>query len=113
MKTDFPLLKKWYEITSWIMDTCEKYPKSVRFTFSDRIINTSMDILDGLTTAIYEKNRAHILAKVNTYMEKIRIYMRLSMDKRYISIKQHEFISKEINEAGKMLGGWIKRGKTI
>ena len=93
------------------MDVCAKYPKSVKFTFSDRIINTNMDILDGIIIAIYEKDRIHILKEVNISMERLRIYMRLSMDKKYISIKQHEFISKDINETGKMLGGWIKSEK--
>ena len=41
-------------------------------------------------------------------MEKLRALMQISVNKKYISLKQYEHISREINEAGKMLGGWIK-----
>jgi hypothetical protein len=33
------------------------------------------------------------------------------MNKKYVSIGQYEHISVEINEAGKMPGGWIKSCK--
>jgi hypothetical protein len=46
--------------------------------------------------------------KANLYMEKIRALLQISVDKKYISIDQYEHISGEINEAGKMIGGWIK-----
>lgn len=111
MDLEIPLMRKWYEINSWIMETSLKYPKSIKFTLVDRIINTSIDIMDGIIVSIYEKNRISELKKINIDLERLRIYMRLSLDKKYISIRQHEFISKEINEAGKMLGGWIKKSK--
>jgi hypothetical protein len=30
------------------------------------------------------------------------------MDKKYLSLAQYEHLAREINEAGKMVGGWIK-----
>jgi len=41
-------------------------------------------------------------------LDKLRILIRLSKDFKFISIRQYEFVSGEINEVGKMLGGWIK-----
>ena len=108
MKDDFPLLKKWYDITNWLMDTIEKFPKIVRFTFSNRIANLSLDILESITFAIYQQNRISILQKISSDIEKLRILVRLSKDRHYISIKQYQYISREIDESGKMLGGWIK-----
>jgi len=109
MKDDFPLLKKWYDITNWLMDTIEKFPKIVRFTFSNRIANLSLDILESITFAIYQQNRISILQKISSDIEKLRILVRLSKDRHYISIKQYRYISREIDESGKMLGGWIKK----
>ena len=42
VKGDFPLLKKWYEISDWLMDRAEKFPKKVRFTFSNRIVDLTL-----------------------------------------------------------------------
>lgn len=108
MKDDFPLLKKWYDITNWLMDSVEKYPKVVRFTFSNRIANLTLDILESITFAIYESDRISILKEISSNIEKLRILIRLAKDRHYISIRQYKYISREIDESGKMLGGWIK-----
>jgi hypothetical protein len=47
MTEDYPAFQKWYKLLDWILDKCEKYPKSVRFTFSSRIAS----ILNG--TAVH------------------------------------------------------------
>lgn len=108
MNDDYPLFKKWYSILDWIMDKCEKFPKNVRFTLSSRIINLSLEVMEKIIEAIYRKNRSYILLDINLYIEKIRIFFRIGYDRKYISISQYEFISSEINEFGKMVGGWIK-----
>lgn len=111
MNEDYPAFQKWYRILDWILNTCEKYPKSVRFTFSNRIINYSMDILEKLITAIYQKNKKPILNQINLIIEMLRVFFRLSFERRYISNKQYLYIATEINEFGQMIGGWVKSCK--
>ena len=106
---NYPVFKKWYEILNWIMDRAEKYPKSVRFSFTNRLVNMSVDVLELVIEAIYTKERSYILRRINLYIEKLRVFFRLSYQRRYISIKQYEFISREIEEFGRMIGGWSKK----
>lgn len=108
MKDDYPLYVKWRYIVAYMLDICGKFPKNVRFNLADRLTNISLDVLEYIIEAIYGKDRADILQKANLYMEKIRALLQISVDKKYISIGQYEHISVEINEAGKMIGGWIK-----
>jgi len=91
------------------MDRCEKFPKSVRFSFTGRILNLSLDILELVIEAIYTKERSYILRKINLYIEKLRVFFRLSFNRKYLSLNQYEFISKELNEFGRMIGGWAKQ----
>ena len=104
----YPVFKKWYHLLDWILNRCEQFPKSVRFTLSSRIVNLSLDILEGITEAIYSRERLYILDNLNLYIEKLRILFRISFERHYLSVKQYEFISREINEVGKMIGGWRK-----
>jgi hypothetical protein len=104
----YPLFEQWYKTTNVIISLCEKYPKSVRFTFANRMINLALDITELITEAIYKQQRKPILIKINLYLEKLRFFFRMSFDRRYISGKQYENISRNINEAGKMTGGWLK-----
>jgi hypothetical protein len=68
-----------------------------------------MRIQELITEAIYVKQRADILLKVNQYMEILRAYMQISLKRKYISIRQFEYIGRQINEAGSMTGGWLKK----
>jgi len=108
MNEDYPVFKKWCTLLDWILDRCEKYPKDVRFTFSSRIANLSLDVLEKTIEAIYNRDKAQILRQINLHIEKLRVFFRISMQRRYISMKQYEYVSLEINEFGRMVGGWLK-----
>ncbi len=105
---EYPVFQKWYHILDWILDKCEKYPKDVRFTVSNRIAALSLDVLERIIEAIYTKKRAYILDSINLYIEKLRVFFRLSFERRYISSGQYAYISTELDEVGKMIGGWRK-----
>lgn len=92
----------------WILSTVEKYPKSVRFTLATKIANMGLDVMEKIIEAIYTKRRLYILRSINLYIEKLRIFFRISMERRYISINQYEHITRELNEVGMMVGGWLK-----
>jgi four helix bundle protein len=111
MKEDYPVFRKWYKIFDWILDTTEKFPKSVRFTISQRIINVSLEILESIIEAIYRKDKEHILQNINLDLEKNRVFFRISYERKYISNSQYEYIAKELEETGKMVGGWLKSCK--
>jgi hypothetical protein len=108
MKEDYPLYMKWRYIAGYMLDICGKFPKNVRFNICDRITNISLDVLELIVEAIYAKKKIDILRRMNLYLEKLRALMQISVEKKYISLSQYEHISIEINEAGKMIGGWIK-----
>jgi four helix bundle protein len=108
MKDNYPVFIKWKNILSWLIATCGKYPKNVRFNIADRLTNLSLDVLENIIEAIYSKQKIYFLKKANITIEKIRILLQISADNKYISISQYEYITSELLEAGKMLGGWIK-----
>ncbi|MCX6112554.1 MAG: diversity-generating retroelement protein Avd [Proteobacteria bacterium] len=111
MKDDYPLYVKWQYIVEYLLGICGKFPKNVRFNLSNHITNTSIDVLELIIEALYAKRKINILHRANLSMEKIRALLQISLNKKYISMGQYEHMSGEINEAGQMLGGWIKSCK--
>ena len=85
MNEDYPLFVKWYKTVDWILDAGEKFPKSISFALTGRIYAVAIDVLEHIIEAIYTKERAYILQKVNLYIEKLRVLFRLSFERRYIS----------------------------
>jgi len=107
---DYPLYVHWYKSLGWIMDCVERLPKKVRFSLATRITDLSLEVLELIIEAIYQKERVMTLKKINLNIEKLRVLFRFCFERQYLSIKQYEYISRELNEAGKMTGGWIKQG---
>lgn len=104
----YPLYEHWYKTLNWILDRCDRMPKNARFTVQSRIANWSLEISEWILEAIYTRERVEILRRINRNLEKLRLFFRLCKDRQYISLGQYEHISREINEAGKMCGGWLK-----
>ena len=107
-REDYPLFVHWYKTLSWILTTVERFPKQARFTIGQRLIDSSLDIVEHIIEAIYTKKRAHILDSINLSLEKQRVLFRIAHDRRYLSTQQYEYIVKALDEAGRMTGGWRK-----
>lgn len=106
MKKDYPVFTKWMIILELIMDRAEGIPKSVRYSLTCRILNYANDILELIIEAIYSKDKADKIDKMNLLLEKLRVYFRICEQRNYISHKQYYHVSVEIDEFGKMIGGW-------
>ena len=109
MIPDPPLFVLWYDFSKWLLNKTEKFPKKVRFTFSNRIDNLALDIVGGIIEARYSKKKKDVLRRIDLSMEKLRVLLRMCHDLEYLDHKGYEFASKKINEAGKMVGGWRKQ----
>jgi len=62
----------------------------------------------GTGEAIYTRDKTENLKSINLSVEKLRIFFRLSHDRKYIAMNQYEYISTQLDEFGKMIGGWLK-----
>lgn len=102
------LLEHWYRTTDWLLDKCDRFPKSTRFTIGSRIANLALEILEMITEASYSKEKRAKLIQTNLALEKLRLLLRLCHQRRYLSLAQYEFIQSDINTAGKMCGGWLR-----
>mgnify|MGYP000087679426 CR=1 FL=1 len=106
---DLPVFKKWLDFTQWLMPVVDKFPKRVRFTLSDRIINLLFDVVEGLVDAQYSRQKQSILKQLNLKLEKIRVLLRIAHQQQFLSHQSHQQAIKLLNESGRMLGGWIKQ----
>jgi len=48
------------------------------------------------------------MRKVDTQLELLRTYLRLARDLEFLSFKKYEIWSKQLEEIGKLIGGWMK-----
>lgn len=106
-----PVFHRFYILTGWLLDRVEGFPKNARFTFGQRITDLSLQITEKIVRAAYGRRRADNLEAANTSLEVLRVMLRLSKDRRYISHKQYEHAIGELLEIGQMIGGWMKEAR--
>ncbi len=98
-----------YDLLKWLMPVISKFPKDKRYTLGNRIENKLLDILELLLTANYTRTKLEALRQANLELENFRFLARLSHDLQFINLRRYEFISKEANEIGRLIGGWIRQ----
>lgn len=109
MAKELLIFKKWVDFLKWMLSCTEKFPKKVRFTFSSRIDNLSMDILELIIELKFDKDkRKKYISIINIKFEKLRILLRICYDLGYLSAKQFEHAVLTINEVGSMTYSWLK-----
>jgi four helix bundle protein len=106
---DLPIITQWIAFLEWLLPAVEKFPKRVRFTFADRINNLALDIVENLVEARYSSEKRAILLGVNLKLEKLRVLLRLCHRLHYLPHQSYEYSTRQLNEIGRMLGGWIKQ----
>jgi len=107
-REDYPIFNHWFNTLMWLMDRAEAMPKHARFTLSQRIIQHSLDVMEGILQAIYNKERIAILQQLNLKLETLRVLIRICHERKYLSTSQYRYAAEQIERTGSMIGGWIK-----
>ena len=103
------LLVKWYDLTRWILEKVDSFPKSQRFIFGTRLADHAIDVLETLVEASYSSEKAELLATANRKVETLRWLVRLAKDRKVLTDRQYLFACQGLAECGRMLGGWLKQ----
>ena len=106
---DLPIFIQWMDFLKWLLITTEKFPKKVRFTFSDRINTLALSGIEDLVEARYSVHKIQTLRKINVTLEKLRVLLRICYEQRILSQDAYQHASGSLNEIGKNLGSWIKQ----
>ena len=107
---DVPVVfARWEALVGWLLGRTAKFPRRVRFTLSNRIDDLALDVFERLIEARYTRARAPILRRVNLDLEKLRLLLRLARDQQHLDRRAFARAVEEIDEVGRMVGGWIRQ----
>lgn len=108
MISDLKVFQKTYDLLLYMYPILQKYPKSERFSLRQRMENSLLCVLKDLIAAHYLREKREPLEHANLELEKLRIFLRLSYDLKFLDLRRFEICSRQLNEIGKMVGGWIR-----
>jgi hypothetical protein len=104
-----PIFVKSYDLLQWLLPQLTKFPKSQRFMLAERIGDVAMDFYELILEAALASEKAALLAQADLALAKLRFYIRLSKDLKFLSPQQYAHCGRLIAEVGRLLGGWIKK----
>ena len=71
----------------------------------------TLDVLQLVIRAIHTSAKTTYLNEINLKLEELRVLWRLVKKRGWISLRQLDFAQSKLDEAGRMIGGWLKQQK--
>ncbi|SRR3989339_146744 len=111
---DIPIFKMSYDLYKEFYCLRLSVPKQDRYTLWQKCENLLIEILEGILSASQQSKleKLPILEKTSIKLNFLRVCIRLMQDIRAISSKKYILIEANLDEIGRMLGGWIKDTKS-
>jgi hypothetical protein len=107
---DIPIFKKTYELYKEFYGLRNNIPKQDRFAIWQRCGNLILEILEYILNAsqLSKIEKPPMLQKASAKLNLLRVFIRLCRDTKVLDNKRYIQLEQNIDEIGKMLGGWIK-----
>lgn len=109
---ELDVYRKTEELLYKIYPKLIKYPKSEKFALCQNIKQSMYEVLKyiSLGNSVRSK-RLTYLQEADGYLQVIKVLMKLSRQRKYISVGYFEDIDLELTEINKMLSGYIRSAK--
>lgn len=104
-----PIFTRTSDFILWLLDHTEKFPKSERFRMGKRLEDSAFAFYEALIEATRStKRKRQLLIQADVELEKLRLFVRMSQQRKLTSLSQYHFAAGALVEIGKLLGGWLK-----
>lgn len=107
---ELKILQKTYDMIKYGNQSLLQFPRSERYALAAEIKQSMYRILRLIIQANKRRDKRPLQIEIDTELEVLRTFIRLAADKQtaYLPLRKYEIWSKQLNEIGKMLGGWMK-----
>ena len=106
-----PVVLKLYETYRVLHGFILKFPKVQRYTLGQSLQDNCLRLLETVIMASQEEKSAvkiERLKQASGRLELLRLLVRLASDTDSLTQKQYLVLQTDLQEVGKMIGGWLK-----
>lgn len=114
MSSEMVIFTRTYDLLHWLLPKSERFPKLYRSTVTQRLMEAALNFQEALLEAqtYRDKIRLRHLKAADVHLNKVRLYLRLAHQWRWLSPGQYAHVSRMVAEIGRLLGGWIRQEET-
>ena len=112
--TELVIFSQTYDLLTWLIPQCERFPKTQRFVVTERLQGAALDFQEAIFEANAQSGAQRLLCLriADAELNKLRLYLRLVHRWSWLTSGQFEHVSRMVTQLGKLLGGWIKQTAT-
>ncbi len=108
-----PIFTKTFDLLAWLLPATLKFPKEQRFVLAQRTQMAAFNFYEEITAASISEQKAVHLGQADIELQRLRLYLRLCQRLQLFSKGQYEHVSIMVEEIGRLLGGWLRKGGGI
>src|SRR3989344_3299555 len=108
---DIPIFAKLYDFYKNLSQSIVSFPKTKRYTLGQRLDNLTLDSFELLFSIPSADNKVKTLSQISNKVDLIKVLLRLAKDTKAVKNKNYLDLQADLQEIGKMLGGWIRHAK--
>lgn len=110
---DIPIFKKTYELYKSFCEARRHSSRLDRYTIWQKSDSIILEIVEGILKASqkYKSEKLPILEKLSIKLNFLRVFLRLMKDIESIKLEEYTQMEENVDEIGRMLGGWIRSTK--
>lgn len=114
MHNEIPLLQKIYDFYKLFYGYLDHFPKKSREVLIAKIEQTILELLQIIAQISFAKpvDKYQGLANASTKADLLKVLFRLCFELKIIDQKKYIQLEQDINEIGRMIGGWLRSLKT-
>lgn len=115
MSNEMVIFTRTFDLLTWLLPAADHFPKAQRFVVTKRLTDAVLDFQEALFDANAERQveRTAYLRRADAHLNKLRLYLRLAYQWRWLDSGQYEHVSKMVEEIGRLLGGWLKHSSQM
>ena len=118
---DLAVITRAKALCAYVMEATQKSPKAYRFTFTSRMQNLALDVVEQLFRAneVYvARGDADALSRRHAYQHEASVSLKMlvyvaemALSQGALTMKQYEQVSRQAFDVGNLIGGWINSDK--
>lgn len=106
--TNLPIYKVAYDLLDVATEVTRDMPRDFKQSLGGKIRDHCVDIVTLIFRANVSRDKVPHLSELLEKLQVVELLMRLSKDKRFISVKQYAKATELTNQVGRQANGWRK-----
>lgn len=107
---DLIIYQRYMDLIYYTEMITEKFPRATKFSTVASIKTSTYDGMKYILLAykMYDKkDKLNYLNRLDVDLKMLKVLVRVSYKKKYITVKNYEAWCRKLNDVGACLGGWI------